>query len=31
LVYQKDLGERTAQIAAAMEGFDPDQTWRVVE
>jgi Protein of unknown function (DUF2950) len=26
-VYQKDLGEKTARIAAAMTTFDPDGTW----
>lgn len=26
-VYQKDLGEKTARIAAAMTRFDPDRTW----
>ena len=27
VVYQKDLGPRTAQIANAMKMFNPDKTW----
>jgi hypothetical protein len=27
VVYQKDLGKKTAQIAKAMKSFDPDKTW----
>lgn len=30
LVYQKDLGPRSAEIAEKMTDFDPDQTWRAV-
>lgn len=30
-VFQKDLGERTARIAARMTSFDPDQTWKKVD
>jgi hypothetical protein len=26
-VYQKDLGPKTAQTAAGMKSYDPDQTW----
>ncbi len=26
-VYQKDLGPKTAQIAAAMKEYNPDNTW----
>jgi len=28
VVYQKDLGPNTEKIAAAMELYDPDKTWR---
>jgi len=27
-VFEKDLGERTAQIAEGMTAFNPDQTWK---
>jgi hypothetical protein len=27
VVYQKDLGPRTAALARAMRGFNPDSTW----
>jgi hypothetical protein len=30
VVYQKDLGPRTARIAARMTSFDPDKTWSKV-
>jgi len=30
LVYQKDLGPKTEKIAAAMETFDPDDTWTLI-
>ncbi len=30
VVFQKDLGPNTARIAARMNAFDPDQTWRKV-
>lgn len=30
-VYQKDLGPDTATLAAAMERYDPDRTWTLVE
>ena len=30
-VYQKDLGERTAEIAGAMTEYDPDGTWKRVD
>jgi Protein of unknown function (DUF2950) len=30
LVYQKDLGEKTADIAAAMTDYDPGSTWKKV-
>ena len=26
-VYQKDLGPKTAKVAAAMKAYDPDKTW----
>ena len=28
-VYQKDLGPKTAKIAAKMKAYDPDETWSV--
>jgi len=31
IVYQKDLGEETDQIARAMSQFNPDSTWAAVE
>jgi len=31
VVYQKDLGKKTAQLALAMTRFDPDKTWKKVE
>jgi hypothetical protein len=31
IVYQKDLGPRTAQLANAMKTFNPDSTWRKAE
>jgi hypothetical protein len=30
-VFQKDLGERTAKLAARMTSFNPDQTWKKVD
>jgi hypothetical protein len=30
-VYGKDLGKKTAAIAASMKAFDPDETWGKVE
>jgi hypothetical protein len=30
-VYQKDLGQRTAQIAAGMSAYNPDDTWKKVD
>jgi hypothetical protein len=30
IVYQKDLGPRTARIAGNMTSFNPDQTWKKV-
>ena len=29
LVYQKDLGPKTAKIAAAMKEYNPDKTWTI--
>jgi hypothetical protein len=29
-VYQKDLGPKTAQIAAAMTEYNPDPSWKLV-
>ncbi len=31
VVYEKNLGKKTANIARRMRAFDPDQTWRRVE
>jgi hypothetical protein len=31
IVYQKDLGPRTRELAMAMRAFDPDQTWTKAE
>jgi hypothetical protein len=30
-IFQKDLGDRTAQLAEAMTAFNPDQTWKIVD
>ncbi|MEM6421545.1 MAG: DUF2950 family protein, partial [Pseudomonadota bacterium] len=30
-VLEKDLGDETADLAGAMESFDPDETWEIVE
>jgi hypothetical protein len=30
VVYEKDLGLRTEQLAERMTSFNPDQTWKVV-
>jgi hypothetical protein len=30
VVFQKDLGPRTEQLAERMTSFNPDQTWKVV-
>lgn len=31
MVYQKDLGQGTTEVAGAMDVFDPDDTWTSVE
>ena len=31
VVFEKDLGPRTPEIAAAMKAFDPDASWRKTE
>jgi len=31
VVFQKDLGPKTASIAKAMKTFNPDSTWTRVE
>ena len=31
VVYQKDLGENTGELAKAMTLYDPDETWMVVQ
>ena len=31
IVYQKDLGDKTADMAKAMTAYNPDKTWSVTE
>jgi hypothetical protein len=31
VIYQKDLGDKTADIAEHMASYDPDKTWRIVK
>lgn len=31
IIYEQDLGEETARVAAAMSSFDPDDSWRRYE
>jgi hypothetical protein len=31
IVYERDLGEQTSELAAALETFDPDASWSVCE
>ena len=31
IVYQKDLGPRTAQIAGQMDSFNPDRSWQKID
>ncbi len=31
VVYQKDLGPKTAQLATAMKTYNPDRTWSEAE
>ena len=30
IVFQKDLGEKTGELAAAMTQYDPDDSWNPV-
>jgi len=30
-IYEKDLGEKTEELAAAMQAYSPDSTWEKVE
>jgi hypothetical protein len=30
VVYQKDLGEKTTEIAGSMTEYNPDRTWKKV-
>jgi hypothetical protein len=30
-VYQRNLGEKTAEIASAMTRYNPDSTWTLVQ
>jgi hypothetical protein len=30
ILFQKDLGEETAALAAAVTGYDPDRSWEPV-
>jgi hypothetical protein len=31
MIYQKDLGEKTAEVAQKMTEFNPDTTWKAVK
>jgi len=31
VVYQKDLGKTTSDVASAMTEFNPDKSWKQVE
>jgi hypothetical protein len=31
VVYQKDLGDKTQELASAMQAYDPDKTWMTVD
>jgi hypothetical protein len=31
VIYERDLGDKTADIAEHMSSSDPDKTWRVVK
>ena len=31
IVFEKDLGKTTDQVAAQITAFDPDKSWRMVE
>ena len=31
IVYEKDLGEKTEELAGKMTTFNPDKTWKQVE
>jgi hypothetical protein len=31
IIYQKDLGEKTAEIAPALKEYNPDATWSRAE
>jgi hypothetical protein len=31
ILYQKDLGSKTAELANALREYDPDKTWARVE
>jgi hypothetical protein len=31
IVYQKDVGRRTAQVASGMTAFNPDDTWKKID
>jgi hypothetical protein len=30
IVYQKDLGDDTGKVAAAIDAYDPDKSWEPV-
>jgi hypothetical protein len=30
VIYQKDLGETTEELAKGIAAFDPDSTWKAV-
>jgi hypothetical protein len=31
IVYQSDFGDKTKEIAAAMQAYNPDSTWEKVD
>jgi hypothetical protein len=31
VVYEKDLGEKTAEVAAAIDTYNPDESWAPIE
>ena len=31
VMYEKDLGETTDQVAVAITEFNPDESWKIVE
>jgi hypothetical protein len=31
VIFEKDLGEKTAQVASQITAYDPDKSWRKVQ